>query len=59
MVVLTSEPRGGAHYCSIREIPDHATFRGKGANTGWLDKVGLFPLWSYVIRPNYSVLYKM
>ena len=27
----------------IREIPDHATLRGKGANTAWLDKLGLFP----------------
>ena len=27
----------------IREIPDHATSRGKGANTAWLDKLGLFP----------------
>ena len=25
---------------SIREIPDHATFRVKGANLAWLDKLG-------------------
>ena len=24
----------------IREIPDHATFRVKGANLAWLDKLG-------------------
>ena len=24
----------------IREIPDHATFRVKGANLAWLDKPG-------------------
>ena len=52
---------------SIREIPDHATFRGKGANTAWLDKLGLFPSlalcnkadFGYLQFPNYSVLYKM
>ena len=27
---------------TIREIPDHATFRGKGAISAWLDKLGLF-----------------
>ena len=51
----------------IREIPDHATFRGKGANTGWLDKLGLFPSlvlcnkanFDYLQIPKYSVLYKM
>ena len=25
---------------AIREIPDHATFRVKGANLAWLDKLG-------------------
>ena len=25
---------------SIREIPDHATFRGKGVNSGLVDKLG-------------------
>ena len=51
----------------LREIPDHATFRGKGANTGWLDKLGLFPSlvlcnkanFDYLQIPKYSVLYKM
>ena len=28
---------------TIREIPDHATMRGKGAITAWLDKLGLSP----------------
>ena len=35
----------------MREIPDHATLRGKGANTAWLDKLAFSPLWPYVIRP--------
>ena len=51
----------------IREIPDHATFRGKGANTASLDKLGLFPSlalcnktnFGYLQFPKYSVLYKM
>ena len=56
-----SDPR------TLREIPDNATFRGKGANTAWLDKLGLFPSlaqrnmanFDYLQFPNYSVLYKM
>ena len=51
----------------IGEIPDHATFRGKCANTVWLDKLGLFPSlalcnkanFDYLQFPKYSVLYKM
>ena len=33
----------------IREIPDHATFREKEHTLGWLDKLGVFSLWPYVI----------
>ena len=34
----------------IREIPDHATFRGKGVNTGLVKKnLGYVSLWPYVI----------
>ena len=51
----------------VREISDHATFRGKGANTVWLDKLGIFPWlalcnkanFGYLPFPKYSVLYKM
>ena len=50
----------------IREIVDHATFRVKGANSAWLDKLGLFPSlalcnkanFGYLQFPKYSVLYK-
>ena len=50
---------------SIREIPDHATFRVKGANLAWLDKLGvslslaLCNLAKFEILwfPKYSVLY--
>ena len=28
---------------TIREIPDHATFREKGHTLGWLDKLGGLP----------------
>ena len=27
---------------TIREIPDHATFREKEVTLGWLDKLGVF-----------------
>ena len=60
-------PKIGIYISLIREIPDHATFRGKGANTAWLDKLGLFPSlaicnkanFGYLQFPKYSVLYKM
>ena len=53
--------------CLIREIPDHATFRGKGADTTWLDKLGLSPSlalcnkanFGYLQFPTNSVLHKM
>ena len=35
----------------IREIPDHATFREKVQRLGWLDKLWVFSLWTYVIMP--------
>ena len=36
---------------AIREIPDHATFREKVQRLGWLDKLWVFSLWTYVIMP--------
>ena len=39
----------------IREIPDHATFRVKGANLAWLDKLGVVSLWPYVIWPTLNI----
>ena len=50
---------------TIREIPDHATFRVKGANLAWLDKLGgslslaLCNLanFEHLWFPKYSVLY--
>ena len=39
----------------IREIPDHATFRVKGANLAWLDKLGVVSLWPYVIWPSLTI----
>ena len=51
--------------CAIREIPDHATFRVKGANLAWLDKLGDFlslalcnlANFDHLWFPKYSVLY--
>ena len=40
-----------SHITSIREIPDHATFREKVKILGWLDKLWVFSLWTYVIMP--------
>ena len=62
-------------FFQVREIPDHATFRGKGANTVLLDKLGPlpslalcnkanfgylpFPREHFHVMNQYSVLYKM
>ena len=35
----------------IREIPEHATFREKVQRLGWLDKLWVFSLCTYVIMP--------
>ena len=40
---------------SIRDIPDHATFRGKGVNAGWLDQLVVFSLWPYIIRATLTI----
>ena len=39
----------------IRDIPDHATFRGKGVNAGWLDKLVVFSLRPYIIRATLTI----
>ena len=49
----------------LREIPDHATFRVKGANLGWLDKLGVclslalcnLANFDHLWFPKYSALY--
>ena len=40
--------------CPIGEIPDHATFRGNGVNTVWLDKLGLFPSLALCNKANFG-----
>ena len=46
---------GGNHPTElcIRDIPDHATFSEmlESLAMGWIDKLGLYSLWPYVIRP--------
>ena len=39
----------------IREIPDHATFRVKGANLAWLDKLGVSLSLAHVIWPTLNI----
>ena len=65
--VSLSRPYVNSFFDEKCALADHATFRGKGANTAWLDKLGLFPSltlcnktnFGYLQFPKYSVLYKM
>ena len=62
---LKKENREMCHMLTIREIPDHATFRVKGANLAWLDKRGVslslaqcnLAKFDHLWFPKYSVLY--
>ena len=42
---------------SIREIPDHATFREKENTLGWLDKLGVFLSLTLCNLANFDQLY--
>ena len=51
MYFLYRDTRG-----TIGEIPDHATLRGKGANTAWLDKLGFSPYLALCNQANFGYL---
>ena len=56
---LTIPKSEGERLCIIRDFPDHATFREKGAKLDCVDKLGVFLSLTLCIKANFDCIQRI